>query len=99
MEERLIKAYGQANLHEALLAVLYADLIAHDSQKPKAAQDAFKNYVRHYIDNLVFHPADENAEAIRQETRERSRKFFEVVESVLRSEYQIQTESDSLDPA
>ena len=78
MDKDLINAYAHSNLHEALLAVLYADIIAHD-KNPHDAFHAFRNDVAHHLKMAVFPAEDENAEEIRRLGLDSLVGFFKAV--------------------
>ena len=89
--EQLTAIYGLLNLHEALIAVLYADHIEHDTQLRDVTQTpaesllAFRNYTNQYLKSLSFDIADPNGEQVRQAARDRVKGFFQEVEGILLS--------------
>ncbi len=91
MDKELINLYGQLNLQQALIAVLYADHIEHDKrlrdvkQTPAESLLAFRNYARHYVEGAQYHPQDPNAEDVRSGAKARISAFFRDVECVLLS--------------
>ncbi len=85
MDHHLINAYAHSNLHEALLAHLFADIIAKESEKvsPRHALQAFQNDVLHHIRIAVFPAQDENSHMIQQSSLDAASRFFRVVEDIL----------------
>jgi hypothetical protein len=84
-KEQINLILGLLHLHEALIAVLYADHIEHDKKLRDVTQNAqqslaaFRNYVNHYLEGTD--PKAEHSST--QVASEGSADFFRIVEAVL----------------
>ena len=82
MDKDLINAYVHSNLHEALLAVMYAEFIAQQPD-PRHTLQKLRNSVTEYLQIAVFPREDENSPKIQQSALESVASFFQAVEDIL----------------
>ncbi|HXQ70857.1 MAG TPA: hypothetical protein VN844_10240 [Pyrinomonadaceae bacterium] len=80
--------YSILSLHQALIAVLYADHIEHDKKLRDVGQNAteslqaFRNYTKDYL-NPMLYANDAATVQVGQGAKDRVSNFFREVESIL----------------
>jgi len=81
--------YALLSLHEALIAVLYADHIEHDKklrdvrEDPAQSLDAFRQYTRYYLEDRFSRLTDTMVVQVREAALEKAKGFFKDVELIL----------------
>lgn len=82
MDNDLIAVYARGNLLEALFAVLFADIIAKDSNWEQALQK-FQSDVRYYLLQIGKWPDCPDAAVIQEHCGALLQNFFHLVEKTL----------------
>jgi len=87
--DELANIYALLSLHEALIAVLYADHIQHDKklrdvrENAEQSLDAFRNYTNHYLEDRFPDLSDQLSAQVRAAALEKVTGFFSDVKLIL----------------
>jgi hypothetical protein len=87
LNAEVTKIYSILSLHQALLAILYADHLEHDKKLRDVAEDAreslhaFRNYTNDYLAPMLS--GNQASMEVGQAARDRVQGFFRDVEFIL----------------